>query len=43
VAVRFVQGGKLLALATIFRDQESLDAEIEMESTEQAAPAKSAG
>jgi len=43
VAVRFEQGGKLLALATIFRDQESLDAEIEMESTEQAAPAKSAG
>jgi NADPH-dependent 2,4-dienoyl-CoA reductase/sulfur reductase-like enzyme/nitrite reductase/ring-hydroxylating ferredoxin subunit len=31
VSVRFEQGGKLLALATIFRDQESLEAEIEME------------
>ena len=31
VSVRFEQGGKLRALATIFRDQESLEAEIEME------------
>jgi NADPH-dependent 2,4-dienoyl-CoA reductase/sulfur reductase-like enzyme len=31
VSVRFEQGGKLLALATIFRDEESLRAEIEME------------
>jgi hypothetical protein len=31
VSVRFERGGKLLALATIFRDQESLEAEIEME------------
>ena len=31
VSVRFEQGGKLLALATIFRDEESLEAEIEME------------
>jgi hypothetical protein len=26
VSVRYEKGGKLLALATIFRDQESLDA-----------------
>jgi NADPH-dependent 2,4-dienoyl-CoA reductase/sulfur reductase-like enzyme len=31
VSVRFEKGGKLLALATIFRDQESLEAEIGME------------
>ena len=32
VAVRFVRGGKTLALATIFRDEESLNEEIAMES-----------
>jgi len=32
VAVRFVRDGKTLALATIFRDQESLEEEIAMES-----------
>jgi NADPH-dependent 2,4-dienoyl-CoA reductase/sulfur reductase-like enzyme/nitrite reductase/ring-hydroxylating ferredoxin subunit len=32
VAVRFVRGGKVLALATIYRDEESLKAEMEMES-----------
>jgi NADPH-dependent 2,4-dienoyl-CoA reductase/sulfur reductase-like enzyme len=31
VAVRFMEGGKMNALATIFRDKESLDAEIAME------------
>jgi NADPH-dependent 2,4-dienoyl-CoA reductase/sulfur reductase-like enzyme len=31
VAVRYEQGGKTLALATIFRDDESLRVEIEME------------
>jgi apoptosis-inducing factor 3 len=31
VAVRFQQKGKTLALATIFRDDESLQAEIAME------------
>ncbi|HEY6218775.1 MAG TPA: FAD-dependent oxidoreductase [Gemmatimonadaceae bacterium] len=31
VAVRFEQGGKLLALASIYRDQQSLEAEIAME------------
>ena len=31
VAVRFESGGRLLALATIFRDQQSLKAEIAME------------
>jgi len=31
VSVRFVRGDRLLALATIFRDQESLQAEIGME------------
>jgi NADPH-dependent 2,4-dienoyl-CoA reductase/sulfur reductase-like enzyme/nitrite reductase/ring-hydroxylating ferredoxin subunit len=31
VAVRFEQGGKLLALATIFRDTQSLETEIAME------------
>ncbi|MEO7457622.1 MAG: FAD-dependent oxidoreductase [Gemmatimonadaceae bacterium] len=31
VAVRYEKGGKLLALATIFRDSESLIAEIDME------------
>ena len=31
VAVRFLDGGRLAALATIFRDQESLDAELAME------------
>ena len=31
VAVRFKRGGKLLALATIFRDEESLRTEIGME------------
>jgi NADPH-dependent 2,4-dienoyl-CoA reductase/sulfur reductase-like enzyme len=31
VAVRFMQGDRLRALATIFRDKESLDAEIAME------------
>lgn len=38
VAVRFEKDGKLLALATIFRDQESLDVEIQMEETAQRAP-----
>jgi hypothetical protein len=33
VAVRFVRDGKTLALATIFRDEESLKEEIEMERT----------
>jgi NADPH-dependent 2,4-dienoyl-CoA reductase/sulfur reductase-like enzyme len=31
VAVRFIRDGKLLALATLFRDEESLRTEIEME------------
>jgi NADPH-dependent 2,4-dienoyl-CoA reductase/sulfur reductase-like enzyme len=31
VAVRFLLGGRLLAMATLFRDEESLRAEIEME------------
>ena len=31
VAVRFEQGGRLLALATLWRDEESLKVEIEME------------
>ncbi len=31
VAVRFLRGGQLLALATLFRDEESLRAELEME------------
>ncbi len=31
VAVRFMRAGKLLAVATLFRDEESLRAEIEME------------
>jgi NADPH-dependent 2,4-dienoyl-CoA reductase/sulfur reductase-like enzyme len=31
VAVRFLQGGDLRALATIFRDKESLDVEVAME------------
>jgi NADPH-dependent 2,4-dienoyl-CoA reductase/sulfur reductase-like enzyme len=31
VAVRFVAGDRILAVATIFRDKESLDAEIAME------------
>lgn len=31
VAVRFVRGGQMLALATLFRDEESLRAEIELE------------
>jgi NADPH-dependent 2,4-dienoyl-CoA reductase/sulfur reductase-like enzyme/nitrite reductase/ring-hydroxylating ferredoxin subunit len=30
-AVRFVRGNRTLALATIYRDRESLDAEVEME------------
>jgi NADPH-dependent 2,4-dienoyl-CoA reductase/sulfur reductase-like enzyme/nitrite reductase/ring-hydroxylating ferredoxin subunit len=34
VAVRFTRVGKLLALATLFRDEESLRAEIEMEHRE---------
>jgi apoptosis-inducing factor 3 len=33
VAVRFVRGDKTLAVASIFRDEESLKAEIEMERT----------
>jgi hypothetical protein len=33
VAVRFERGGKTLALATIFRDQESLRMELELERT----------
>jgi NADPH-dependent 2,4-dienoyl-CoA reductase/sulfur reductase-like enzyme len=40
VAVRFEQGGKLLALATIFRDQESLDAEIAMEDNDTTGAGK---
>src|SRR5438093_16485 len=39
VAVRFLDGGRLAALATIFRDQESLDAELAMEGM--SAPASS--
>jgi NADPH-dependent 2,4-dienoyl-CoA reductase/sulfur reductase-like enzyme/nitrite reductase/ring-hydroxylating ferredoxin subunit len=31
VAIRFIREGRLLALATLFRDEESLRAEIEME------------
>ena len=31
VAVRFVEGGRVRALATIFRDVESLEAEVAME------------
>jgi len=31
VAVRFIRGGHLLALATVFRDEESLRGELEME------------
>ena len=31
VAVRFVKGDRVLAVATIFRDRESLEAEVEME------------
>ena len=31
VAVRFIQGGRVTAVATIYRDTESLDAEIAME------------
>lgn len=31
VAVRFIRGGQLLALATLFRDEESLRGELEME------------
>jgi apoptosis-inducing factor 3 len=30
-AVRFVQGGRALAVATIYRDRQSLEAEVEME------------
>jgi hypothetical protein len=30
-AVRFLRGDKLLALATIYRDRESLEAEVAME------------
>lgn len=33
VTVRFVKDDKALAVATIFRDEESLDAEVEMESS----------
>jgi NADPH-dependent 2,4-dienoyl-CoA reductase/sulfur reductase-like enzyme len=35
VAVRFVRGGKPLALATIFRDRESLEFELAMETMQQ--------
>jgi hypothetical protein len=31
VAVRFTRGGRMLALATIFRDIASLEAEVELE------------
>jgi NADPH-dependent 2,4-dienoyl-CoA reductase/sulfur reductase-like enzyme/nitrite reductase/ring-hydroxylating ferredoxin subunit len=37
VAVRFERDGKLLALATIFRDEESLDTEIAMERAQSVA------
>ncbi|HET7583918.1 MAG TPA: FAD-dependent oxidoreductase [Gemmatimonadaceae bacterium] len=39
-AVRFVRGGKTLAVATIFRDRESLEAEIAMEQAIAAARAR---
>jgi hypothetical protein len=29
--VRFVRGGRTLAVATIYRDRQSLEAEVEME------------
>jgi hypothetical protein len=42
VAVRFLRGGRLLALATLFRDEESLRAEIEMEHRQQQGRSASA-
>jgi apoptosis-inducing factor 3 len=39
VAVRFVRGGQLLALATLFRDDESLRGELEIERTNAATRA----
>jgi NADPH-dependent 2,4-dienoyl-CoA reductase/sulfur reductase-like enzyme/nitrite reductase/ring-hydroxylating ferredoxin subunit len=36
VAVRFSRGGRLLALATLFRDEESLQAEVELEQRDAA-------
>lgn len=41
VAVRFIRGGQTLALATLFRDQESLRGEVEMERQAAAVPAAS--
>ncbi|HXT18758.1 MAG TPA: FAD/NAD(P)-binding oxidoreductase, partial [Gemmatimonadaceae bacterium] len=38
VSVRFERGGKLLALATLFRDDESLREEIKMERSVVAKP-----
>jgi apoptosis-inducing factor 3 len=39
VAVRFIRGGHVLALATLFRDEESLRGELEMERQTVAVPA----
>jgi NADPH-dependent 2,4-dienoyl-CoA reductase/sulfur reductase-like enzyme/nitrite reductase/ring-hydroxylating ferredoxin subunit len=41
VAVRFIRGGQTLALATLFRDEESLRGELEMERQAAAVPAGS--
>ena len=40
VAVRYEKGGKLLALATIFRDEESLREEIAMEEATHVIPSE---
>ena len=40
-AVRFIRGGQTLALATLFRDEESLRGELEMERQSAAVPAGS--
>ncbi len=41
VSVRFLRGGQLLALATLFRDEESLRTELELERQGGAVPAGS--